>query len=101
MPAGEVADELRPVGKVLPNVVIVDSLLDQLMGSNELVDGGGRSVRAAEERFSVDLTDDLSVAFDGRVGAYHLQVKDEPARGDRIDHVAQDVHDVLRFHSSE
>jgi hypothetical protein len=30
-----------------------------------------------------------------------LQVEYEPAGLDRLDHVAQDVHDVLRVYSSE
>jgi hypothetical protein len=43
----------------------------------------------------------LPVDLDGRVGADHLQVEYEPAGLDRLDHVAQDVHDVLRVYSSE
>ena len=55
----------------------------------------------AEERFAVDLADDLPVDLDGRVRPDHLQVEDDPAGLDRVDHVAQDVHDVLRVDASE
>ena len=101
MLAGEVVDEFSPVGVVLADVVVVDRLLNQLVASHEPVDSSGCGVGAAEERFAVDLADDLPLALDGRVGADHLQIEYKSAGLDRIDHVAQDVHDVLRFHSSE
>ena len=43
----------------------------------------------------------MSLGLDDRVGPDHLQVEDEPAGLDRVDCVAQDVHDVLRVYSSE
>jgi hypothetical protein len=97
----EIVDELCTVVVVLAHVVVVDRLLDQLSGADERVDGVGSSVSWAEERFTVDLADGLPVDFDGWVGPDHLQVEYEPAGLDRLDHVAQDVHDVLRVYSSE
>jgi len=99
--SSEVVDEFCPVGVVLAHVVVVNSLLEQLAVMDERVDRGGCGVRASEERLAVNLTDESSVVFDDGVRANHLQVENDPAGLDRVDHLAQDVHDVLRFHSSE
>ena len=99
--AGKVVDEFSPVRVVVAHHVVVNGPLDKFVAPYERVDGGGCSVSATEERFAVDLAKDPAVALDRRVGADHLQIEDEPAGLDRTDHVAQDVHDVLGFHSSE
>jgi CspA family cold shock protein len=99
--AHEVVDELESVGVVLSYVVVVDCLLDQQSAFDERVDGGGGGVSAAEERLAVDLGYDPPVDLDGRVRPDHLQVEDNPVRLDRVDHMGQDVHDVLRVDASE
>jgi hypothetical protein len=86
---------------VLANVVVVHCLLEEPPRFDERVDGRGRGIGPAEERLPVDLADDPPLGLDHRVGADHLQVEHEPARPDCFDHVAQDVHDVLRLDSSE
>jgi hypothetical protein len=98
---GEVLDEFWPVVVVLVHAVIVDCLLDELSAEDERVDGVGRGVSGAKERLAVDLADGSPVDFDGWVGPDYLQVEYEPAGLDRVDHFAQDVHDVLRIDSSE
>jgi len=45
----------------------------------------------------VDLAYDSSVDLYARVGPDHLQVEHEASGLDCADHVAQDVHDVLRI----
>ncbi|MGZ4401500.1 MAG: hypothetical protein ACXVRI_01420, partial [Gaiellaceae bacterium] len=60
---------------------------------------GGVGLR--EQRLAPDLADPLLAGLDDRVRPDHLQVEDEPTGIHRVDHVAQDVHDVLRFDSSE
>jgi len=65
---------------VLAHVVVVDRLVDQLPGA---------------------IADGLPVDLDRWVGPHHLQVEYVPAGPDRLDHAAQDVHDVLRVYSSE
>ena len=86
---------------VLAHVVVVDGSLDQSAGVDERVDGRGRGVGAAEQRLAVDLVHDLPVDLDRGVGPDDLQVEDESAGLDCVDHVAQDVHDVLRVDASE
>lgn len=60
--------------------MVVDRLVDQLPGA---------------------IADGLPVDLDRWVGPDHLQIEYVPAGPDRLDHVAQDVHDVLRVYSSE
>ena len=98
---GEVGDEFRTVGVVLAHVVVVDCLFEQPSGADERVDGGGRGVGGAEERLAVDFADEAFADLGGRVRPYHLQVENVPVRLDCSDHIAQDVHDVLRVDSSE
>jgi len=86
---------------VLEHVVFVVGLFDEPTSSDERVDGGGCGNSRAEERLTVDLAHLSAASLDDRVRADHLQVEHEPARLDRFDHVAQDVHDVLRLDSSE
>src|SRR6478752_1462506 len=69
--AGESIDEIRAVGVVLPHIV------------------------------AVDFADDLPADFDRRVRPDHLKVEHVSSRTDSPNHVAQDVHDVLRVDASE
>jgi len=99
--AGESINEIRAVGVVLPHIVVVDCLLDQLSGPDERVDCRGRGIGHPEERFAVDFADDLPADFDRRVRPDHLKVEHVSSRTDSPNHVAQDVHDVLRVDASE
>src|SRR5438105_6343528 len=86
---------------MLTHLVVVDRLLEQLSLSDEGVNRGGRGVGGPEERLALDLADELAVDLDDRVGPDHLQVEHEAAGLDCLDHLTQDVHDVLRIDSSE
>jgi hypothetical protein len=86
---------------VLENVMVVDSLLDQLTGGYGCVDGCRGRVRLREEWLSVKLADESPADLDARVRSDHLEVEDEPTCLHRVDHMAQDVHDVLRLYSSQ
>jgi hypothetical protein len=96
-----VVDKVRPVCVVLENVMVVDSLLDQLTGANGGVDGGHGSVRLREEWLTVKLADELPIDLDARVRPDHLEIEDDTACLDCVDHMAQDVHDILRLYSSQ
>ena len=85
----------------LADVVVVSRLREQMSGGDERVDCSGCGVGGVEERLAVDLAEELALGFNDRVGPDHLQVEYEPARFDRLDHLTQDVHDVLRIDSSE
>jgi len=76
-------------------------MLDQPPRADESVDGGCCGVGCMEERLAVDLADEALVDLRGWIGPEHLQVEHEPSRPHCFDHVAQDVHDVLRGDSSE
>jgi hypothetical protein len=76
-------------------------MLDETSLTDERVECRGCSVGLAEERLAVDLADDPSVGLDNWIRPDHLQVESEPTRLDRVHHVAQDVHDVLRVDASE
>jgi hypothetical protein len=97
----KVFDQIRAVEVVLAHVVVVDRVLDKTAGENERVDGGGGSVRLSEERFAVDLAQDAMIGLDDGVGSDHLQVEHGAAGLHCVDHIVQDVHDVLGLHSSE
>jgi hypothetical protein len=86
---------------VLKHVVVVDGLFDEPAGGYGGVDGCDGRVRFGEEWLSVKLTDESSVGLDARVRSDHLEVENEPPCLHRVDHVAQDVHDVLRLYSSQ
>lgn len=81
--------------------MVVGGLLDEAAGAHERVDGRGGGVGLPEERLAVDLTDELPVDLDARMGPDHLEIEHHPARPHCVDHVAEDVHDVPGFHSSE
>ena len=81
--------------------MVVDRFLDKRARRHRGVDRRPRRVGKREQRLAVDLAQLLTVGFDDRVRPDHLQVENEPAGPDCRNHVAQDVHDVLRFHSSE
>jgi hypothetical protein len=76
-------------------------MLDETSLTDERVECRGCGVGLAEERLAVELADDPSVGLDNRIRPDHLQVESEPTRLDRVQHVAQDVHDVLRVDASE
>jgi hypothetical protein len=86
---------------VLAHVVVVDRFLNETAGENERVDGGRRSVGLSEEGFAVDLAQNPVIGLDDGVGSNHLQVEHRASRLDCVDHIAQDVHDVLGLHSSK
>jgi hypothetical protein len=99
--AGEGVDEFDPVCVVLAYVVVIDCLLEQPPGVDEVVDGFRCSISHLEEWIAVDLADASRIDLHGRVRPDHLQVEHQPAGLDRFDHVAQDVHDVLGIDASE
>jgi hypothetical protein len=86
---------------MLPHVVVVDRLLTEVPTLDACVDSRGCCVGVAKERLAVDLAERDSAGFDDWVRPYHLQVEDESAWPDRLDHMTQDVHDVLALNSSE
>jgi hypothetical protein len=96
-----VVDKVRAVCVVLENVMVVDGLFDELTGGYGGVDGCRGRVRLYEKWLSVKLADESLADLDARVRSDHLKVEDEPACPHRVDHVAQDVHDVLRLYSSQ
>ena len=55
----------------------------------------------AEKWLAVDCAEHLAVYFNVRIGPDHLQVEHDAAELHCFDHVAQDVHDVLRLYSSK
>ena len=63
--------------------------------------GSRGGIGQPEERSAVDLAEGSAVELDPGVRPDHLQVEHHSAGPDRFDHVAQDVHDVLRLYSSE
>ena len=90
-----VVDKVRPVCVVLENVMVVDSLLDQLTGGHGRVDGcrgsvdGCRgSVRLREQWLSVKLADESPTDLDVRVRSDHLEVEDDTAYLHCVDHMA-------------
>ncbi len=98
---GEVVDEICARLVVLAYVVVVDCLLDQPAGGNEIIDGRGGGVSLVKKRLAVDLAQHSTVALDARVRPDHLQIEQQPARPHCVEHIAQDVHDVLGLYSSE
>jgi hypothetical protein len=96
-----VVDKVRAVCVVLENVMVVDGLFDELTGGYGGVDGCRGRVRLYEEWLTVKLADESLADLDVRVRSDHLKVEDEPACPHRVDHMAQDVHDVLRLYSSQ
>src|SRR5207244_12003165 len=50
---------------------------------------------------SPSIAQDLAVYVNVRIGPDHLQVEHDAAELHCFDHVAQDVHDVLRLYSSK
>jgi len=62
---------------------------------------GDSGVGLAEQWLAIDLAKDATAGFHDGVRPDDLQIEHEPSGLDAIDHVAQDVHDVLRLHSSE
>ena len=99
--ADKVVDELGSIGVVLADVMVVDGLLGKPSAGDEGVDCGGRRVGRPEKGLAVDLANDPPVDLDNGIRANHLQVEDQPTRPYCLDHVAQDVHDVLGLDSSE
>jgi hypothetical protein len=81
--------------------MVVDSLLDQLAGGHGGIDCCRGRVRLREEWLSVKLADESSTDLDVRVRSDHLEVEDDTACLHCVDHMAQDVHDVLRLYSSQ
>ncbi len=81
--------------------MVVDSLLDQLTGGYGGVDGCRGRVRFRKEWLPVKLADESPADLDARVRSDHLEVEDEPVCLCCVDHMAQDVHDVLRLYSSQ
>jgi len=81
--------------------MVVDGFLDELTGGYGGIDGCRGGVRFREEWLSVKLTNESLADLDARVRPDHLEVEDEPARLHCVDHMAQDVHDVLRLYSSQ
>ena len=86
---------------MLEHVVVIDGLFDQTAVEDEGIDRRGGRVSEAEEWLAVDCAEDLAVYFNVRIGPDHLQVEHDAAELHCFDHVAQDVHDVLRLHSSK
>ena len=99
--SGEVVDEIGAGAVVLAHVEVVNGLFEQPGGAYVSIDGGGGGVSEPEERLSIDLADHAAADLDPGIGPDHLQVQHEPVGLDRVHHVAQDVHDVLRLYSSE
>jgi hypothetical protein len=83
---GEVLDEFCAVVVMLADVVVVDCLLDQ---PSERMSASMAAVAASAVRKS------------GSPSISQTTCEHEPAGLDRFDHLAQDVHDVLRIDSSE
>ena len=83
-----VVDKVRPVCVVLENVMVVDSLLDQLTGGHGGVDGCRGSVRLREQWLSVKLADESPTDLDVRVRPDHLEVEDDTACLHCVDHMA-------------
>jgi hypothetical protein len=81
--------------------MVVDGLFDELTGGNGGVDRCRGRVRLREEWLPVKLADESPADLDARVRSDHLEVEDEPACLHCVDHMAQDVHDVLRLYSSQ
>jgi hypothetical protein len=98
---GQPGEELGAAVEVFAHIVIVDRLLEQTALGDQRVYRRGCCVGLAQQFGCDELAYDPSVGLDPRLGADHLQVKDDPAGFDRLDHLAQDVHDVLRLYSSE
>jgi hypothetical protein len=97
----EVGDQIASTREILEDVVVVHALVQQAACFDCRVDRGNGRVGRAEERLRVDDADDRTVDLDDGLRADHLQVEDESRRGDRVDHLTQDVHDVLRVDASE
>ena len=73
----EVRHKVAPRRVMLPHVVVVDALLDQLAGSDQSVDRRDRGVGLGEEPAAPDVADDSAVDLDDGIGADHLQIKNE------------------------
>jgi hypothetical protein len=73
---------------VLENVMVVDSLLDQLTGGHGGIDCSRGSVRLREEWLSVKLADESPTDLDARVRSDHLEVEDDTACLHCVDHMA-------------
>jgi hypothetical protein len=86
---------------VLEDVVVVHDLVQQVACFDCGVDRGDGGVGFTEQGFRVDNADDVPVDFDDGLGPDHLQVEDEAGWPDCVDHLMQDVHDVLRVDASE
>ena len=97
----KVLDQVGSAGIARSHVVFVDGLLHQRSPGHERVDGGRGRVGLPKQRLAVDLAQEPLASLDARVGPDHLQVEHCPAWTHRLDHVPEDVHDVLRLHSSE
>ena len=102
----EVIDQIGAARVVLAHVVVIDASLDKLPLdklplTDKRLDGSGRSVSPAKQWLPVDRAEETVCDLDAGVGPDHLQVEHRPTGTNRLDHVAQDVHDVLRLDSSE
>lgn len=97
----EVRDQLGAVGEVGACVVLVHGFLGEPAPPDLCVDRSGRRVRLREQRLGLESADESAVDLDPGLGPGHLQVEDHATRAHRLDHLAQDVHDVLRLDSSE
>jgi hypothetical protein len=98
---GEVVDQVRARPVVLADVVVVDGLLDETTRGHQIVDRCSGGVGPLEEGLAIDFAQHLAVALGSRIRPDHLQIENDASGPDRVHHVAQDVHDVLRLHSSE
>ena len=53
------------------------------------------------ERTAVDRAHDRPLDLNDGLRPDHLQIEHDAPRADSVDHLAQDVHDVLRVDASE
>ena len=86
---------------VLEHVVVIDCLVDEMARFDPCIDRPCRSVCPLKHRLAVYPGDDEPVSLNRWIRPDHLQIKDQPSGLDRFDRTTQDVHDVLRRHTSE
>jgi hypothetical protein len=86
---------------VLEHVVVIDCLVEEIARFDPCIDRRCRGVCPLKHRIAVYPGDDAPVSLNRWIGPDHLQVEDQPVGLDRFDHSSQDVHDVLRRHTSE
>jgi hypothetical protein len=97
----DVLDQLGSVGVVLAYFVVIDGLFHEVTCLDARIDCRRCRVRPGEQRLAVDLGDHAPVQLHQWIRPNHLQIEDEPAGPDCLGHSTQDVHDVLRWHTSE